>query len=74
MSSSENNSESKKKQPHYSIAEPHDLLPRSKWLRDYYFKGVEREWANEFMSFTTGTERDTIWEESSYYIAPKVHT
>jgi len=74
MSSSENNSESKKKQPNYSIAEPHDLLPRSKWLRDYYFKGAKREWANEYMSFTTGTEWDTIWEESNYYIAPEVHT
>ncbi len=25
------------------IAKPHDLSPRSKWLRDYYFKGNERE-------------------------------
>ena len=23
----------------FPIAEPHDLPPRSKWLRDYYFKG-----------------------------------
>ncbi len=74
MSSSDNNSELKKKQPQFSIAEPHDLLPRSKWLREYYFKGTEREWANEYMSFTTGTVWDTIWEESNYYIAPEVHT
>ncbi|TFG03287.1 MAG: hypothetical protein EU542_02925 [Promethearchaeota archaeon] len=74
MSSSENNSNLKKKQSQYSIAEPHDLLPRSKWLRDYYFKGAEREWANEYISFTTGTDWDTIWEESNYYIAPEVHT
>ncbi len=41
----------KQKQRKFQIAEPHNLSPRSKWLRDYYFKGVEREWNNEFMPF-----------------------
>jgi len=62
-------SESKK----YKIAEPHDLSPRSKWMRDYYFKGVKREWNNQYMPFTTGTDWDIIWNETDYYVAPEVH-
>lgn len=56
----------------YEIAQPHDLQPRSKWLREYYFKGAEREWNNEYMAFTTGTEWDIVWEEMNYYVAPEV--
>ncbi len=73
MSKSEENTESQKGGPKFPIAKPHDLSPRSKWLRDYYFKGAEREWNNEFMSFTTGTDWDIIWNEGDYYIAPEVH-
>ena len=62
-------SESKK----YAIAEPHDLSPRSRWMRDYYFKGVKREWNNQYMPFTTGTDWDIIWNETDYYVAPEVH-
>jgi trans-4-hydroxy-L-proline dehydratase len=62
-------SESKK----YKIAEPHDLSPRSKWMRDYYFKGAKREWNNQYMPFTTGTDWDIIWNETDYYVAPEVH-
>ena len=62
-------SESKK----YKIAEPHDLSPRSKWMRDYYFKGSKREWNNQYMPFTTGTDWDIIWNETDYYVAPEVH-
>ncbi|MEJ2277799.1 MAG: pyruvate formate lyase family protein [Candidatus Lokiarchaeota archaeon] len=58
----------------YPIAKPHDLSKRQQWLRDYYFKGTEREWANENMAFTTGTEWDIIFNEQDYYIAPEVHT
>jgi formate C-acetyltransferase len=57
----------------FNIAEPHDLSPRSKWLRDYYFKGAEREWNNEYMSFTTGTDWDVIWYEGDFYVAPETH-
>jgi pyruvate-formate lyase len=57
----------------YQIAEPHDLSPRSKWLRDYYFKGADREWNNEGTSFTTGTDWDIIWYEGDYYVAPETH-
>ncbi len=64
----------KQKQRKFQIAEPHNLSPRSKWLRDYYFKGVEREWNNEFMPFSTGTDWDLIWNEFDYYIVPEIHT
>ena len=58
---------------HFEIAKPHDLLPRSKWLREYYFKGPDREWNNEFSPYTTGTEWDIIWNELNYYIVPEVY-
>jgi formate C-acetyltransferase len=63
-----------KEEAKYPIAESHDLSPRSKWLRDYYFKGVEREWNNSYNVFTTGTEWDIMWNETDYYVAPEVHT
>ncbi len=59
------------KPPQFKIAEPHDLSPRQKWLRDYYFKGAEREWNNEYMPFTTGTDWDIIYHEGDYYVAPE---
>jgi len=65
--------EIQKQGPKFSIAEPHDLLPKSKWLRDYYFKGVEREWNNEYTPFTTGTDWDIVFYEGDYYIVPELH-
>ena len=62
-----------KEPPKYHIAEPHHLSKRSKWLRDYYFKGVDREWNNQYISFTTGTDWDLIWTESDYYVTPEVY-
>jgi len=62
-----------KREPKFPIAEAHDLLPRSKWLRDYYFKGLDREWNNQFMPFTTGTEWDIIFNEGDYYITPELY-
>ncbi len=73
MSDLDNKSEIKKEGPKYHIAEPHHLSPRSKWLRDYFFKGVEREWNNQYMPYTTGTDWDIIWKETDYYVAPEVH-
>ncbi|UCD01084.1 MAG: hypothetical protein JSV23_09395, partial [Promethearchaeota archaeon] len=61
-----------RKLPHYKIAEPHNLSPRQKWLRDYYFKGIKREWNNEFSSFTTGTDWDIVFHEGDFYINPEV--
>ncbi len=57
----------------FPIAEPHDLPPRSKWLRDYYFKGLEREWNNQIISFTTGTDWDIVFHEGDWYINPEIH-
>lgn len=59
--------------PKFKIAEPHDLSPRSKWLRDYYFMGVNREWNNEYMPYTTGIKNDRVWAENDYYIVPEVY-
>lgn len=66
-------SKTKKNSPPYKIAEPHDLSPRQKWLRDYYFKGTEREWNNEMMVFTTGTDWDIVWHEGDFYVAPEIY-
>jgi len=65
--------EVQKQGPKFPVAESHDLLSRSKWLRDYYFKGVDREWNNEYMPFTTGTDCDIIFFEGNYYIVPEMH-
>jgi formate C-acetyltransferase len=58
----------------FKIAEPHGLSQRSQWLRDYYFKGANREWNNQFMAFTTGKDWDIVWNETDYYVAPETHT
>ena len=55
----------------FKIAEPHDLSPRSQWLRDYYFKGLEREWNNEYDPYSTGVEWDRVWAELDFYIVPE---
>ena len=73
MSDIDDKTEVKKEEPKYNIAEPHHLSKRAKWLRDYYFKGVEREWNNEYMSFTTGTDWDIVWFESDYYVTPEIY-
>ncbi len=73
MSKTENNSDIQKRGPKFPIAEPHDLTPRSKWLRDYFYKGNEREWNNQWTPFTTGTDWDIIWHEGDFYINPEVH-
>ncbi len=68
-------SEALKKISKYKLAEPHDLSPRAKWLRDYYFlgKGLKREWINEFAPFTTGLPGDRQWAEMDYYIVPETY-
>lgn len=55
------------------LKEPYNLSPRIKWLRDYYFKGVERKWNNEAIAFTTGAPYDDIYDELTFYIVPEVH-
>ncbi len=55
----------------YAIKAPGRLSPRIQWLRDYYFKGVERAWNNEFTAWTTGTPWDVQYDEAVYYIVPE---
>ncbi len=55
----------------HRIKEPKGLSPRIQWLRDYYFRGVERNWNNEFQSWTTGTPWDVQYNEMTYYIVPE---
>jgi pyruvate-formate lyase len=59
--------------PKYSIKEPKNLSPRIKWLRDYYFQGLNRQWNNEFTGWTTGTPWDFQFQEGQYYIVPETY-
>ncbi len=61
------------KKTKYQIKESRNLSLRVKWLRDYYFKGVDRKWNNEYNCFTTGTPWDIQYEETTYYIVPEVY-
>ena len=57
----------------HPIKEPRGLSPRIQWLRDYYFKGTERAWNNEFISWTTGTPWDVQFNEMTFYIVPETY-
>ena len=59
------------KKSQYKIKEPKGLSPRIAWLRDYFFKGTERAWNNEFISWTTGTPWDIQYNEIAFYIVPE---
>jgi pyruvate-formate lyase len=59
--------------PRYAIKEPKNLSPRIKWLRDYYFQGLNRKWNNEFTGWTTGTPWDFQFQEGQYYIVPETY-
>ncbi len=58
--------------PH-QIKEPNGLSPRIQWLRDYYFKGTERAWNNEFVAWSTGTAWDVQFNEMTFYIVPETY-
>ena len=73
MSKTNVNYSDQKRETKFPIAESHGLSPRSKWLRDYYFRGLEREWNNQFMPFTTGTDWDIVFHEGDWYINPEVY-
>ena len=60
-------------QQRFNIKEPGGLSPRVKYLRDYYFTGIEREWNNEFACYSTGTPWDIIYDENSYLIVPETY-
>jgi formate C-acetyltransferase len=55
----------------YQIKEPGQLSDRIKWLRDYFFKGNDRKWNNEFTAWTSGTPWDIQFNELSFYIVPE---
>ena len=55
----------------FKIKEPKNLSPRIQWLRDYYFRGVDRAWDNAFTAWTTGTPWDVQWNEMTFYIVPE---
>ncbi len=55
------------------LKQPHGLSPRIRWLRDFYFQGLGREWNNEWTCFTTGTEWDVIYNELAFYIVPETY-
>jgi trans-4-hydroxy-L-proline dehydratase len=55
------------------IKEPKNLSPRITWLRDYYFRGANRSWNNEFTAWTTGTSWDVQFDELTFYIVPETY-
>ena len=57
----------------FNIKEPGQLSPRVKFLRDYYFQGLERDWNNEYACFSTGTPWDVVYDELSYMIVPETY-
>lgn len=63
-----------KRQNENGVKIPYNLSPRIQWLRDYYFKGTDRAWNNEWIAFTTGTKWDEIFDETSFYIVPEVYS
>jgi formate C-acetyltransferase len=58
----------------HRLKEPAGLSSRIQWLRDYYFRGTERAWNNEFTCWTTGTPWDIIYNEMTFYIVPETYT
>lgn len=59
--------------PRFTIKEPRFLSDRVRWLRDYYFQGVNRKWNNEYTAWTTGTPWDFQYNELSFYIVPETY-
>ena len=57
----------------HPIKQPGHLSARIQWLRDYYFKGTERAWNNEYTAWTTGTPWDEQYNELTFYIVPETY-
>ncbi len=53
------------------LKKPQNLSPRIKWLRDFYFKGRDREWNNEYLHFSTGEPWDICFESPQFTIVPE---
>jgi formate C-acetyltransferase len=58
---------------HYPIKQPAGLSDRISWLREYYFKGTERAWNNEYSAWSTGTSWDVQFNEINFYIVPETY-
>jgi len=54
-----------------ALKKPKNLSPRIRALREYYFRGADRSWNNQHISFTTGTPWDLQYNELNYYIVPE---
>ncbi len=54
-----------------AIKQPKNLTPRVKWLRDYFFEGVNRNWNNEYNCYSNGREWDCAFDELTYHIVPE---
>lgn len=52
---------------------PRSLSPRIQWLRDYYFRGADRRWNNQFLAWSTGTPWDVQFNEMTFYIVPETY-
>ena len=57
----------------FKLKTPGKLSPRVKFLRDYYFEGVNRDWNNEYRCYTTGTDWDVLFDETPYHIVPETY-
>ncbi|MDR0855407.1 MAG: hypothetical protein LBN25_03460, partial [Christensenellaceae bacterium] len=57
-----------------NIKEPKNLSPRIKFLRDYYFSGIDRKWNNEWKPFTIGTPWDYNYNEMTFYVVPETYS
>lgn len=57
-----------------AIKKPGNLSPRVKFLRDYYFEGLNRDWNNEYSCYSTGTDWDLQFNELTYFIVPETYS
>lgn len=55
------------------VKQPYGLSSRIQWLRDYYYKGNDRAWNNEWLPFGTGEGWDEIFDEQTFYIVPETY-
>ena len=57
----------------HPIKEPRGLSPRIQWLRDYYFKGADRAWNNEYVAWSSGAAWDVQFNEMNFFIVPETY-
>ncbi len=54
------------------IWSPQNLSQRVKKLRDEYFNFYERDFKNEMIGYTTGTEWDQVWNLPKFGVVPEI--